>query len=186
MLCLPALPACLRLDSNPFCLCRCVQGLKTAMTSKSVAEGCKREFDHLPDCSEELAAAANLLITLDGCQLPLHSQVLAAGSRVLRQALAGAASGGGAPSQQAAVQEAFSGLPLAHVMLFLKLLYSGYGAAEQARDTAALTGAVALADKLDAPSVLQVDGGLGCLGLLACLSCARWPGGAVQACILCG
>lgn len=61
-----------------------------------------------PDGSQELAEAADLSVALDGCTLPLHSQVLATGSRVLRTVLlstggatassrevAGSGSGGG-------------------------------------------------------------------------------------------
>ncbi len=75
---------------------------------------------HLPDGSQELAAAADLSLTLDGCTLPLHSVVLAAGSRVLRTTLlatrnaagssAGGHSGSGGsldPTAALAVQRAF-------------------------------------------------------------------------------
>ncbi|KAL4433657.1 hypothetical protein ABPG75_000098 [Micractinium tetrahymenae] len=120
-------------------------------------EGQQRLLDHLPDVSEELAASADLAITLDGCQLPLHSAVLAAGSRVLRQALVGAASGGGAASQAAAVQQAFERHPLPDVLLCLKLLYSGSAAADSTGEARDLTGVVALADKLDAAAVLQAS-----------------------------
>ncbi|KAL4433659.1 hypothetical protein ABPG75_000100 [Micractinium tetrahymenae] len=115
----------------------------------------QRLLDHLPDSSEELAASADLIITLLGCQLPLHSSVLAAGSRVLRQALVGAAAAGGAASKVAAVQQAFSGHPVADVRLLLKLLYSSWAGADSVAQADALKGVVELADKLDAPVVLQ-------------------------------
>ncbi|KAL4433666.1 hypothetical protein ABPG75_000107 [Micractinium tetrahymenae] len=111
-------------------------------------------LEHIPAGSEALAASADLIVTIDGCRLPLHCAVLAAGSRVLRLALAGA--GSAAAAKEAAVQEAFMGHPLADVQLFLMLLYSGFAdAGESVGDPWTLAGAVPLAYKLDSPYVLQ-------------------------------
>ncbi|KAL4433669.1 hypothetical protein ABPG75_000110 [Micractinium tetrahymenae] len=113
---------------------------------------------HLPDASEELAASADLLITLDGCRLPLHSAVLATGCRALRQHLCSAGTveaAGNAFQTAAAAQTAFEGHALADVQLFLSLLYSGGAAAKGVAEPAPFKGVVALAHALDAPFVLQ-------------------------------
>ena len=135
-------------------------------------EGEQGRLAHLPDGSQELAAAADVSVALDGCTLPLHSQVLASGSRVLRTVLlstggaaassgevAGSGSGGGGrldPTAAAAVQRAFEGHSLQDATQFLKLLYSPVAVADTPASLEALRGAIRLADKLDAPAVLEV------------------------------
>lgn len=122
---------------------------------------------HLPDGSQELAAAADLTVTLDGCPLPLHSAVLAAGSRVLRSALFGAAGdgagggGGGAaldPTAAAAVQQAFESHSLKDVQAFLRLLYNPVAVVGVPAEVVSFKGVIRLADKLDAAALLQVRG----------------------------
>ncbi|KAL4433668.1 hypothetical protein ABPG75_000109 [Micractinium tetrahymenae] len=107
---------------------------------------------HLPDGGDQLAACADIIVILHGRLLPLHSAVLAAGCRTLRQALAAA---GSAASKAAAVQGAFEGQPLADAQLFLRCLYSSTAAVDSVGDPWSLAGVAALADKLDAPAVLQ-------------------------------
>lgn len=144
-------------------------GITPAMAEQQLS------FAHLPDGSQELAAAADLPLTLDACTLPLHSQVLAAGSRVLRTSLCGTRaaagsiggergggveSGGGLdPTAAAAVQRAFEGHSLQDVQQFLKFLYSPVAVAAVPASLAAFRGVILLADKLDAPVVLQVRWG---------------------------
>lgn len=129
------------------------------------------DLSYLPDSSTELAAAADLSVTAEGTQLPLHSQVLAAGSRVLRTALLDVATGGGggstAADRAAAVQRAFEGCSLADVRGFLRLLYSPHAVFSMAADLMAFQGIAQLADKLDAAGVMEVSG--------ACLYRCRWP-----------
>lgn len=74
---------------------------------------------HLPDASEELAATADLTVTVEGTPLKLHSAVAAAGSRVLRTALCGCAGGAGGGAE-AAVQAAFKGCKLQDAQLLLR------------------------------------------------------------------
>ncbi|KAL4450668.1 hypothetical protein ABPG77_001024 [Micractinium sp. CCAP 211/92] len=105
-------------------------------------------LDHLPDSSEQLAASADTYLTLDGCQLPIHTAVLASGCRSLRQALSTA---GTAEAKAAAVQEAFQGHALPDVQLFLRLLYSGGVAAEGVAEPEPFKQAVPMARTLDAP-----------------------------------
>lgn len=112
-------------------------------------------LDHLPDVGNELAASADIAITLRSRQLPLHSAVLAANSCVLRQALSAADS---ATGKAAAVQEAFEGHPLPGVQLFLRCLYSDSNAATAGEaDPWALASAAALAHELECAAVLQAS-----------------------------
>ena len=121
---------------------------------------------HLPDCSEELAAAADLEV-VEGVPLKLHSQVLASGSRVLRHALCGCAdasstaSPAAAASRAAAVLRAFDGFGLADVQIFLKLLYdpSLLEASEPhvGESPNAWQNLLMLGDKLDAPSAIEAS-----------------------------
>jgi hypothetical protein len=60
-------------------------------TQPAAASGSSSPLAHLPDSSEDLAAMADLEISVGGARLPLHSAVLASGSRVLREALCCAA-----------------------------------------------------------------------------------------------
>lgn len=118
-------------------------------------------LDHLPDASEELARTSDLTIEHQGASLPLHSQVLASGSRVLRTALCGDAGGGSAAGRTAAVQQAFQGHSLEDVCTFLRLMYNsnaGCSMVPMGRLRAVLT----LADKLDYCTVLDVsrEGGI--------------------------
>lgn len=142
-------------------------------TQPAAASGSSSPLAHLPDSSDDLAAMADLEISVGGARLPLHSAVLASGSRVLREALCCqqcyGGSGGGSTmgaSQVAAVQEAFEGCNQQVVQTFLKLLYNPT-VVDDIPAEASWPDVLALADKLDAPAALQVMSALRCLGLLA-------------------
>jgi len=111
---------------------------------------------HLPDASEELAATADLTVSIYGTDLKLHSAVLAAGSCVLRSAFASC--GGDASAQAAAVGTALEGHELADVQLFLRLLYNQTEAENiSGTDVQIWQGVLELGDKLDAPAVILVS-----------------------------
>lgn len=132
-------------------------------------------LDHLPGGSEVLAASADIHITVEGCMLPLHSAVLAAGCHTLCQVLCSAGAGkaaGSSASGQDAVQQAFQGQPLVVVQLFLKLLYTGGTASESVAESTSFQRVVPLAHALDAPFVLQARQGHGPLPLCASFCCS--------------
>lgn len=121
----------------------------------------QRSLAHLPDSSEELAAMADVEITLEGCALPLHRVTLASGSRVLRTALCScsgsvSASAAARSSEAAAVQAAFEGHSLLDVQLFLSILYDPMTANHLDFVETNWDGLLGLAVKLDAQAVLQV------------------------------
>ena len=91
--------------------------------------------------------------------MPLHSQVVASSSRVLREAPCRGGGGGSSKvgaSQAAAVQETFEGCEQQVVPTFLRLFYNQTAAEEIPADASIWRELLALADKLDAPAVLQV------------------------------
>lgn len=131
-------------------------------------------LSHLPDASIELAATADLSLSVDGHQLPLHSAVLAAGAQVLRAALCGAGIRGNASAKEVAAQLAFEGHSLEDTCSFLRVLYDTYTA--EGMPASQLEGVLALAAKLGAPGVLQV--GAACcasLRLDPCMPCSNLP-----------
>ncbi|KAL4433667.1 hypothetical protein ABPG75_000108 [Micractinium tetrahymenae] len=130
------------------------EALHLFLKRASLPELLKRglSLQHLPDGSEELAATADVIITLDGSLLALHSFMLATHSRKLRQQLS---AGGSAAAKAVAVQQAFEGHSLADVRLFLRLLYSVGSAATSVHDSSELRGVVKLAHELDAPAMIQ-------------------------------
>ena len=103
---------------------------------------------------------ATLEISVGGTRRKLHREVAACGSRVLRAALCCCGSGGSgsaaAASEAAAVQAAFEGHDQHTVHTFLKLLYNQAAAEEIPAGAGVWPDLLALADKLDAPAVLQV------------------------------
>ncbi|KAL4433651.1 hypothetical protein ABPG75_000092 [Micractinium tetrahymenae] len=139
---------------------------------------------HMPVNLTALAYSADLIVSLDSCDMPLalHSSMLASESKVLGRAIA--AHAGDTTAQAAAVERAFEGHAPAEAKCFLRLLYTialgtqaveAYGAhlpdEEQqhmvevigfvvARGVpeAALDGVAELAHKLGAHSVLQLCG----------------------------
>jgi hypothetical protein len=121
----------------------------------------QQSLAHLPDASEELAALADLEITVDGCALPLHRVTLASGSRVLRTALCSCSSSvkgraAARAAEAAAVQAAFEGFSLLDVQLFLKIVYHPLKGLELVLAETNWDGLVSLAVKLDATPVLEV------------------------------
>ena len=137
-----------------------------ADTQAAAATGSPAPLSHLPESSEELAAMATLEISVGGTLLKLHREVMASGSRVLRQALCCCGDGGSdsaaAASQAAAVQAAFEGHDQHAVHTFLKLLYNQTVVDEIPAGASVWPELLALADKLDAPAVLQASQGCKC------------------------
>ncbi|KAL4433654.1 hypothetical protein ABPG75_000095 [Micractinium tetrahymenae] len=156
--------------------------------------------EHLPINLRTLAYSADLIVSLDGCAIPLalHSSMLAAGSKVLDQALA--AHAGDSAAQVTAVEQAFAGHPLPDVKVFLRLLYSIAITALRVRESGArvtdqqwgtflggsswlvargvaeadaFAGVVVLAHELDARTVLQICQ-MRLVELLDSASAAEW------------
>jgi hypothetical protein len=132
---------------------------------------------NLQYCSTELAAEADLQVTVEGTILPLHSAILANASSVLHTALCSSELNAGAnpAARSAAVQRAFGGSSVNDVAAFLRLLYdpacildtTDYPAVAS---SAAWEGILRLADKLDAQWVMKVSlpGKLTQLHMVAC------------------
>lgn len=84
------------------------------------------QYPHFRNQSPEFIALADVVVAVNGSNIPLHSHVLAKSSKVFAQLFASFAESGntGTPTKPAPVTDLFTGEDIATILLFMVLMYT--------------------------------------------------------------